>query len=355
MNALTRAARDLSQRERQTNKNPLSPLGERARVRGKAIRVALTISIASFSLHAQNSAIPTTTNLQPRPAEIAPLAAKNLLLGLTQANGKVVAVGDRGTILLSADGATWQQSQAPVHATLTAVSFADANNGWAVGHDATILHTADGGKTWTLQNFQPQDSKPVLSVLALDAQRAHAVGAFGMFLSTTDGGKTWGQLDSPALLEDGLHLNALIRLNNGELFVAGEIGLAGVSKDGAVWKRLSLPYEGSLFGALPWGEKGALVFGLRGNVLLTDDVYANRWTTLSTGTVQSMFGGALTPGGGAILVGADGAILHIAADGKTRSAGGAENLGTLSAVLALKNQLLVAGELGTKLLRIPQN
>ena len=315
--------------------------------------LAFTAVCAIGLLHAQDSAGPAADDVKPRPAEIAPLAAKNLLLGLALANGKVVAVGDRGTILLSADGVDWQQSAVPVHATLTAVSFSDANNGWAVGHDATILHTTDGGKTWTLQNFQPQDSKPVLSVLALDAQRAYAVGAFGMFLSTTDGGKTWGQLDSPALLEDGLHLNALIRLNNGELFVAGEIGLAGVSKDGAVWKRLSLPYEGSLFGALPWGENGALVFGLRGNALFTDDIHKNRWTAVNTGTVQSMFGGALTPGGGAVLVGADGAILHIAADGKARSAGGAENLGTLSAVLTVKDRLLVVGELGTNLIGLP--
>lgn len=309
-------------------------------------------------LHAQDDAARASTGLNPRPAEIAPLAAQNLLLGLAQANGKIVAVGDRGTIVLSDDGLLWRQSPVPVHATLTAVAFADANNGWAVGHDATILHTTDGGNNWTLQNFQPQDSRPVLSVLALDSQRAFAAGAYGMFLRTIDGGATWTPLDAPAILEDGLHLNALIRLNNGELFLVGEIGLAGVSKDGIEWKRLSLPYEGSLFGALPWGEKGALIFGLRGNVLLTDDVHANRWTPVNTGTVQSMFGGALLPGGGAVLVGADGAILYIGADGKTRNAGviqsdRSQGSGTLSAVLPREDQLLLIGENGARLTTAP--
>ncbi len=317
-----------------------------------------SICTAGAFLYAQDAPAPNANDLLPRPAEIAPLAAKNLLLGLTQANGHVVAAGDRGTIVLSTDGVNWQQSPAPVHATLTAVAFADANNGWAVGHDAAILHTADGGKNWALQNFQPQDSKPVLSVLALDPQRAFAVGAFGLFLSTTDGGQTWTQLDAPPILEDGLHLNALIRLNNGELFVAGETGLVGVSKDGVNWKRLRLPYEGSLFGALPWGEKGALVFGLRGNVLLTDDVYANRWTAVDTGTVHSMFGGALLPGGGAVLVGGDGAILLVGAEGKVRIVPVIQDkkglgAGTLSAVLPWKDQLLVVGELGVNLVRIP--
>jgi photosystem II stability/assembly factor-like uncharacterized protein len=319
------------------------------------------LAAGTVLLQAQEpAASPALDDLKPRPAEIAPLAAKNLLLGLAQADGQLLAVGDRGTIIRSSDGENWQQSPAPVHATLTAVAFADADNGWAVGHDATILHTTDGGKTWTLQNFQPQDSKPVLSVLALDAQRAYATGAYGMFLATTDGGQTWAQLDAPALLEDGLHLNALIRLNSGELFVTGEIGLAGVSKDGTEWKRLSLPYEGSLFGALPWGEKGALIFGLRGNVLLTDDVHANRWTAVKTGTVHSMFGGAPLPGGGAVLVGADGAILLVGADGKARVVPPIQDekglgAGTLSAALPWKDQLLVVGEIGVNRVRLPQN
>ena len=29
--------------------------------------------------------------------------------------------------------------------------FVDDKQGWAVGHDGVILHTGDGGETWTLQ------------------------------------------------------------------------------------------------------------------------------------------------------------------------------------------------------------
>jgi photosystem II stability/assembly factor-like uncharacterized protein len=32
------------------------------------------------------------------------------------------------------------------------VSFTDASNGWAVGSGGTIVHTSDGGLTWTPQN-----------------------------------------------------------------------------------------------------------------------------------------------------------------------------------------------------------
>jgi len=84
-----------------------------------------------------------------QPAEIAPLAATSLLLDLAQAGDRLVAVGERGHVLLSDDeGVTWRQAKSvPTRAMLTAVYFADGEYGWAVGHDETILNTVDGGET----------------------------------------------------------------------------------------------------------------------------------------------------------------------------------------------------------------
>jgi photosystem II stability/assembly factor-like uncharacterized protein len=332
----------------------LSPRsGERAGVRGLALALVVTAALA------QDAPIPAAgaaaRDRLPRPAEMAPRATTTLLLGIARADGRLVVVGDRGIILTSGDGAKWEQVASPVHATLTAVSFVDAQHGWIVGHDATILHTADGGRTWALQNFRPEDNKPLLGVLGLDAQRAYAIGAYGLFLATADGGKTWSQVDAPELLADGLHANAMIRLGNGQLFVAGETGLLGLSPDGASWQRLKLPYEGSLFGALPRGEKGALVFGLRGNVYASDDVAAGKWTRVDTQTLQSMFGGALLPDGAAVLVGADGEVLRVDANGsaeKVRGAAGEHSSGTLAGVLPLDGgALLVVGENGVGTLK----
>jgi len=325
----------------------------------KGLGIQCLLLLAATVALAQDTPAPNAKDLQPRPAEMAPLAGKSLLLAVTRAGTRFVAVGDRGVIVASADGTAWEQMPSPVHAALTAVAFADAQQGWAAGHDAAILHTADGGKTWQLQNFQPELNKPVLSLLALDAQRAFAVGAYGLFLATSDGGKTWAQLEAPALLEDGLHLNSIIRLGNGELFVAGETGLVAISADGAAWKRLQLPYEGSLFGALPRGDKGALVFGLRGNVLFTDDVRAGKWTRVETQTVQSMFAGAMLPSGDAALVGADGEILRIAPRGTVSKMRGQSEQqlgsGTLAGVLARDGNLLAVGENGVAIILLPKS
>jgi photosystem II stability/assembly factor-like uncharacterized protein len=307
--------------------------------------------VAALALAASAQEQTAAPSAKPRPAEVAPLSAKSLLLGVAAAGKTLVAVGDRGNILLSEDGAAWKQVPVPVNATLTTVAFADENHGWVGGHDSVLLHTSDGGRSWALQNFKPELNKPVLSLLVLDRERAFAAGAYGLLLSTTDGGKTWTDVEAPPILEEGLHLNALIRLGNGELFLAGEMGLIGISPDGTAWERLTPPYEGSLFGALPRGEKGALVFGLRGNVFISDDVRAGNWTKVETGTFQSLFGGAMLPSGEALLVGADGESLLIDATGKARKAALAA-LGsvTMSSVQPWNGKLVVVGESGVSVL-----
>jgi photosystem II stability/assembly factor-like uncharacterized protein len=317
--------------------------------------VALGMACAT---HAQDEAEAEAgaTPATPRASEPAKLAAKVLLLGIAEAGDALIAVGDYGNILRSTDGQTWTQVASPVNVTLTAIAFADAQHGWAVGHDASILRTTDGGQTWTVQQFRTGKDEPVLNVLALDAQRAFVVGAFGLFQYTTDGGASWNEVDAPALREEGFHLNTVQRLGDGSLFVAGEMGLIGRSTDGgASWTRLTLPYEGSLFGALPRGDKGALVFGLRGNVWVSEDVAGGAWTPVDLGSVQSMYGGTVLPDGRVVLVGADEQSFVIASDGSVQAgAARAESgSGSLSGVVAWKGRLYRVGEAGVAQAAMP--
>src|SRR5262249_10578900 len=83
-----------------------------------------------------------------RAAEAARLAARGLLIAIAPAGQRLVAVGDRGIIVLSDDrGASWTQAQyVPTQALLTGVCFIDAQHGVAVGHDEVIVTTADAGR-----------------------------------------------------------------------------------------------------------------------------------------------------------------------------------------------------------------
>ena len=75
-----------------------------------------------------------------------------LMLDVAKANGRLVAVGERGFIIHSDDdGQSWVQADVPVSVTLTAVVFPSPKMGWAVGHEGTILHSSDGGASWSVQ------------------------------------------------------------------------------------------------------------------------------------------------------------------------------------------------------------
>ena len=230
---------------------------------------------------------------------------------------------------------------------LSAVSFADAQDGWVVGHDAVILHTGDGGKTWGLQNFQPELEKPFLSVLALDKDHAYAVGAYGLFYQTSDGGGTWSEVKADAVRGDELHLYSIRKLGDGALFVAGEQGLLGMSADGGkTWSKLKSPYEGTFFGAVPVGPKGVLVCGLRGNAYLSTDPKGGQWKKIDTTAQTSLFGCEKVDDKTVAMVGLNGIIQIV-----DTASGTARNLKSpgdtpYSDVVPFKGGLVLVGESG---------
>lgn len=92
------------------------------------------------------------TNPQDLPAVISAQAPHSPLLAVAQAGTRIVAVGLRGHIVHSDDGGkTWTQAASPVSSDLLAVSFPSPRHGWAVGHGGVVLHSADGGTTWVRQ------------------------------------------------------------------------------------------------------------------------------------------------------------------------------------------------------------
>lgn len=322
-----------------------------SRTRFLGVLVAAVVTTAAvFTVQAQDDA--PALVVKPYPAEIMPLAAKSMLLDIVRAGEGLVAVGDRGHILRSTDGNQWTQVNVPVRSGLTAVAFADAKTGCAVGHDAVIVCSADGGQTWQLRNFQPDLEKPFLSLVFVDATTAYAVGAYGLFYGSTDAGKTWSAVEAEAVTADEVHLNGISKLANGYLFIAGESGMLALSVDaGKTWKKLQSPYDSTFFGVLPKGEKGALVYGLRGNVYVTEDAGSGVWKALTTNSVASMFGGVSLPDGASALVGLNGVVLVVAANGSVREF--KTSAGTpLSAALAYGDGLLAVGESGVQAVAI---
>lgn len=285
----------------------------------------------------------------PQPAVRAPRAVASLLLDVAAAGERRVAVGERGHILHSDDGRDWTQADVPVRSTLTAVSFADARHGWAVGHDAVIVATDDGGRTWRLQHVQPERGTPLLDVLFVDARRGWAVGNFGLFLETADGGTTWTPVAVPLIEQEEPTLHALTRLANGHLLVVGERGQIFRSVDsGLSWKRLRPPDHLTLFGAAPFGPRGVLLCGLRGQAWLREDLERGDWQAIDTGSSQSLYGCATAGRTEALLVGAAATVLRVDLVRRRAAPLRATAAGDLSAALFIAGGWLVVGERGVQ-------
>lgn len=267
-------------------------------------------------------------------ATIMPKADRSLLLDIEQEADKLVVVGERGHILISADqGKTWQQKPVPTAQMLNGVFFVDTNNGWAVGHDGNIVASNDGGETWVLQRdgLQAQKLKnenafkeakaklkryqrlaergaesdgegnevaqsiddaeydvkraqeamhettiapPLMDVWFADKNNGFAVGAFGTLLATKDGGETWlDESEKIADSIDGYHLNSVAGDKKGLVVIVGEGGYLAVSHDvGATWQAQDPITESSLFGVAINSDSSLIVAtGLRGTTLRSTD------------------------------------------------------------------------------------
>lgn len=268
----------------------------------------LLLGVLATPLFAQNA-----PELKQQPALIQSHATEEAILSAAQAGKRLVAVGDRGTVLLSDDGGrSFRQARAvPTRATLTSVSFIDANKGWAVGHWGTIIATNDGGETWMLQRTDTTTDRPLFAVQAVSPRHAVAVGLWSLVLRTEDGGERWTELALPAP-PDGRradrNLFGLFQSAN-ILYAPAERGLVLRSADqGKTWSYLSTGYTGSLWSGVALDNGVLLVAGLRGTIYRSADQGAS-WQAVDSGTKSSIT--ALTDTrGGLFAVGLDGVVLR---------------------------------------------
>lgn len=309
-----------------------------------------------------------------RPAQMAPLVAKSIIMDIRKAGDAYVAVGEKGHILRSTDGAkTWKQMPSPSRSMIASLYVQDDSNLWAVGADYSILHSSDAGKTWAVKHFNGI-GKPLYDIYFFDNQHGIAVGSYGLYLETRDGGNTWTERTF-GFSDTGLHLNSIARLGNGNIVISGERGQVILSADmGETWKVLDSPYIGSFFGILPYGAAGFVTYGLRGNTYVVDDVAMTKevdqttmadewfmreiitdpaavaalgWREITNPVTESLFGGRWqTPDQTLLAVGASGALIKIDVP-----AGKAERVESptdevLAQVIEVNGKIIVVGRRG---------
>ncbi|CAA0090747.1 Ycf48-like protein [BD1-7 clade bacterium] len=306
---------------------------------------------------------------EPKSAAIMPKANKSLLIDVEKAGNNLVAVGERGHVLISSDnGKTWAQSNVPMAQMINGVSFPDNRHGWAVGHDGHIIRTEDGGVTWTKQRDglgaqaeanvrklrsvktqinrlnaelidtsitpekrreiqdalseldwdlesatervnEPAVAQPLMDVWFENAKNGWVVGAFGQLLHTTDGGDTWEDLSGAIDNEMEFHLNSVTGIDGGTVVVAGEAGFVVVTPDdGKTWYSIDLGYEGTIFGVKADHTGSTIVAtGLRGKTFISKDKGLN-WADITPDVGFSLSGVEFIDDDSILLVGHGGTI-----------------------------------------------
>lgn len=314
-------------------------------LRRRSALAAAILSLTCLSAVAQAAGPTSVPDLLDLPARESARALHSLQLAVTRAGNRLVAVGERGTVLLSDDaGRSWRQSTSvPVSVALTDVHFVSATHGWAVGHSGVVLASADGGETWQRQLDGNQAAltirddakrradageegaaaalrsaeylvadgpdKPFLGVRFRDELRGYVVGAYGIALQTVDGGKSWqslvGQIPNPR----GKHLYQ-IQIDGSSLLIAGEQGALLRSVDGgASFAEIRTPYSGTFFGALELGGDALLAFGLRGNAWRSEDGGAS-WQQVRLGQPVTVSAGRRLQDGSVLLADESGRLLR---------------------------------------------
>ncbi len=294
------------------------------------------------------------TSWSQQTAEVLPLADQSLVLSITQVGkdrNSLLMVGARGHVLKSDDnGKSWRQIEnVPVNIALTKV-FSVNDHVWAVGHDAAIIHSSDAGETWELQFYDAAREVPFLSAYFINENSGYVIGAYGTIFATSDGGENW----SEGLIDEELdyHLNDITRGPNGDFYIAAEAGYFFKSTDqGNTWEAIELPYMGSMFGVVAL-ENSVLLYGLRGHVLVTEDLGEN-WLEINADNPNNLFGAAKLSDQSVLLVGANGSRLIY----KNKSLNQLTDLDSgddYADVLIAGKQAILVGETGFKIQAIQQ-
>jgi len=297
--------------------------------------------LVSLSVYAQQASdLPGSKH---RPALVFPGALKATMLGATQAGQRIVAVGDHGVVLLSDDqGKTFRQAKVvPTRATQNAVSFVDDKEGWAVGHLGVVLHTVDGGETWTMQRDDLSSDRPLFTVWFKDSKLGFAGGLWGLLLKTTNGGNSWEEVKLPVAPDRkkaDKNLFALFSNKKGDLFIAAERGTVFKSKDGGqTWKEIVTGNPGTLWTGVALKSGTLIVAGLRGRILRSEDG-GEHWSEVDSGTKSSLTGITESIDGRILAVGLDGVSLQSANDGRSFSLSSRPDRMALTAVVSSTQQ-----------------
>jgi photosystem II stability/assembly factor-like uncharacterized protein len=233
------------------------------------------------------------------------------------------ACGRWGTVLHTSDGGlTWSPQNSGTNFALSSIFFVDPHQGWAVGDEGTIIHTSDGGKTWEKQK------SPIpffLMDLYFDTPlKGWIVTEQTHILYTDDGGKTW----SIQFREQDFILKAVSFCDSLHGWAVGEYGYIYHTRDGgSKWENQAGHFDVSetsgeveggtfLFDVQAIDPRTAWAVGIDGYVIKTEDG-GKGWEEVQTGASQTQLFCITTDRADTILIGGNGVFLSSSDKGQS--------------------------------------
>lgn len=275
------------------------------------------------------------------------------LHGLAKSGEALVVVGEFGALGRKTNTQPWALTSRGENLAANWITFSDANNGFAVGQDGLIMHTVNGGETWTgISNGLTLDSfygaemiganklwivgdlgvllhtsnagtswiqqstytfNTLLSISFVNENSGWAVGDFGTLIRTTNGGATWSAVATG--VSDLLFGVKFKDTNNG--WMVGENGLIRRSVNGgATWTPQSSNTTAALFYVDFMDLNNGFCAGSNGTVLKTTNG-GTLWTPLTTGTQRNIYLASGVSMNSIWAIGDSGLVLHSTNGGAT--------------------------------------
>jgi photosystem II stability/assembly factor-like uncharacterized protein len=180
------------------------------------------------------------------------------------------AVGAEGSIVHTDDGGeTWTRQKSPVGFHHMRVFFANPHKGWIASEQTHILTTDDGGRNWRVQ-FQDEDFI-LKSISFTDALHGWTVGEFGCIYQTTDGGAHWEKQGGHYEINEDQELvgdPSLFDVEALDALRAWAVGIGGTvtrtSDGGKTWERVDAGFPNVQLYCIDSDRAGTLVIGGRG-------------------------------------------------------------------------------------------
>ena len=208
---------------------------------------------------------------------------------------------------------------------LNAVYFADSKRGWVAGDGGLVLHTRDGGRSWSRQTVATRES--FNDVYFRNDEDGYLLAATQIF-TTEDGGQTWRP--SARFLpqtfggaEPELYSVRFTSKKRG--WVVGSLSrgqnvvdslVLSTDDGGSSWQRQRMPVRDELIHLDFRGERRGWVVGSGGRILHTADG-GGGWAVQTSGTAAALYHVDFESDERGWVVGERGTILRTLDGGRT--------------------------------------